>query len=93
MGKDGLLLKNLHKLKPLKKAVSTYSIVPSGEVTEGALEVWRALPEEIRYDPSLASFREQHLKLHGKFKSRSHANLAPIMLSHCCRGSGGVGRC
>lgn len=67
MGKDGLL-KNINKLRahPLKKAGSTYSIVPSSEVTEGALEVWRGLPEHIRDDPSLASFREQHLKLHGK---------------------------
>lgn len=66
MGKDGLL-KNF-KLKPqsLKRAVSTYSIVPSGEVTEGALEVWRALPGKIRDDPSLASFRDKHLKLHGE---------------------------
>lgn len=66
MGKDGLL--NKIKLKPhaLRKAGSTYSIVPSSELTEGALEVWRALPEIIRDDPSLASFREQHFKLHGK---------------------------
>lgn len=36
------------------------------EVTEGALQVWRALPERIRQDPSLASFRQEHERLHGK---------------------------
>uniref|UniRef100_T1PFL4 Citrate transporter n=1 Tax=Musca domestica TaxID=7370 RepID=T1PFL4_MUSDO len=35
------------------------------EVTEGALQVWRALPERIRQDPSLASFRQEHERLHG----------------------------
>lgn len=35
------------------------------EVTEGALQVWRALPERIRQDPSLASFRMEHERLHG----------------------------
>lgn len=37
----------------------------SSEVTEGALQVWRALPERIRQDPSLASFRQEHERLHG----------------------------
>ncbi|KAI8043377.1 hypothetical protein M5D96_004707 [Drosophila gunungcola] len=35
------------------------------EVTEGALQVWRTLPERIRQDPSLASFRQEHERLHG----------------------------
>uniref|UniRef100_A0A1B0AT72 Uncharacterized protein n=1 Tax=Glossina palpalis gambiensis TaxID=67801 RepID=A0A1B0AT72_9MUSC len=35
------------------------------ELTEGALQVWRALPERIRQDPSLASFRQEHERLHG----------------------------
>ncbi|XP_067624338.1 P protein-like isoform X2 [Eurosta solidaginis] len=35
------------------------------EVTEGALQVWRALPERIRQDPSLASFRMEHERIHG----------------------------
>lgn len=68
MGKDGIL----NKIKfsdPLKKSKSTYSIVSCSEVTEGALEVWRGLPEIIRDDPSLASFRQQHEKLHGELKT------------------------
>ncbi|ALC40049.1 hoe1 [Drosophila busckii] len=35
------------------------------EVTEGALQVWRTLPERIRQDPSLASFQQEHERLHG----------------------------
>ena len=61
MGKDGGILSKLH----LQKSRSTYSIVSASEVTEGALEVWRGLPEIIRQDPSLASFREQYGRLHG----------------------------
>lgn len=34
------------------------------EVTEGALQIWRTLPEKIRQDPSLASFRQEHERLH-----------------------------
>lgn len=68
MGKDGHLLKHQTlKAQALRKAGSTYSIIPSSEVTEGALEVWRGLPEIIRDDPSLASFREQQIKLHGTY--------------------------
>ncbi|XP_026470190.1 P protein-like, partial [Ctenocephalides felis] len=33
------------------------------EVTAGALEIWRTLPEKIRQDPSLASFRQEHERL------------------------------
>jgi hypothetical protein len=35
------------------------------EVTEGSLQVWRTLPEKIRQDPSLATFRQEHERLHG----------------------------
>uniref|UniRef100_A0A1A9UPJ9 Citrate transporter-like domain-containing protein n=1 Tax=Glossina austeni TaxID=7395 RepID=A0A1A9UPJ9_GLOAU len=41
------------------------SDVVDAELTEGALQVWRALPERIRQDPSLASFRQEHERLHG----------------------------
>lgn len=54
------------KPKPPKRNSSSYSIVSLSEVTEGALQVWRALPEKIRQDPSLASFRQEHERLHGE---------------------------
>lgn len=54
MGRDGILKK------------STYSIVSVSEVTEGALEVWRGLPEIIRQDSSLAPFRQRFENLHGE---------------------------
>ncbi|KAG4069760.1 hypothetical protein HA402_003201 [Bradysia odoriphaga] len=40
-------------------------VFPSSEVTEGALKVWRSLPDMIRGDPSLAIIRQEHEKLHG----------------------------
>lgn len=49
--------------------VSNYSVVSLSDVTEESLEVWRALPEKIREDPSLASFRRKNEKLLGKFCS------------------------
>jgi hypothetical protein len=49
--------------------VSNYSVVSLSDVTEESLEVWRALPEKIREDPSLASFRRKNEKLLGKLLS------------------------
>lgn len=51
----------------LRSNASTYSILPISEVTQGALEVWATLPDEIRHDPSMASFRQEHERIHGKF--------------------------
>ncbi|KAG5668692.1 hypothetical protein PVAND_016621 [Polypedilum vanderplanki] len=44
---------------------SNYSVISLSDVTEESLEVWRGLPQEIRQDPSLASFRKKHEKLLG----------------------------
>lgn len=52
----------------LRSNASTYSILPISEVTSGAVEVWANLPDEIRQDPSLASFRQEHERIHGKSK-------------------------
>ncbi|CAG9798698.1 unnamed protein product [Chironomus riparius] len=72
MEKDSLKkMKFSDEKKKKKKAphrpsiVSNYSFVSLSEVTEGSLQVWRTLPEKIRQDPSLASFRQEHERLHG----------------------------
>lgn len=52
--------------KKLQNHYSSYSIVPATEVTQGAVEVWATLPDEIRHDPSLLSFRQQHERMHGE---------------------------
>ena len=44
---------------------SNYSVLSLSDVTEESLEVWRGLPEEIRADPALASFRKKHEKIIG----------------------------
>lgn len=45
---------------------STFSIILISEVTPGAVEVWATLPAEIRQDAWLASFRQEHERIHGK---------------------------
>lgn len=50
----------------LRSNASTYSILPISEVTQGAVEAWATLPHEIRQDPLLASFRQEHERIHGK---------------------------
>ncbi|XP_034471653.1 P protein [Drosophila innubila] len=35
-------------------------------VTEQSLQVWRALPAEIRHDPSMASFQMENERIHGE---------------------------
>ena len=51
----------------MKKDISANpSVISLSQVTEASLEIWRTLPEKIRQDPSLASFRQEHERLHGK---------------------------
>jgi hypothetical protein len=64
-GKKPQFSKN--KAPPRPSIVSNFSVVSLSDVTEESLEVWRALPEKIRGDPSLASFRRKNEKL-SKFK-------------------------
>lgn len=57
------------KQKPKDSKAKTkrkYSIISLSEVTEGALQIWRTLPEKIRQDPSLASFRQENERIHGE---------------------------
>lgn len=42
-------------------------VVPPGQVTEQSLQVWRALPPQIRHDPSMVSFQMENERLHGEF--------------------------
>jgi hypothetical protein len=57
----------LKKNSPARPSiVSNYSFVSLSEVTEGSLQVWSKLPEKIKADPSLASFRQEHERLHGE---------------------------
>lgn len=58
---------NNNQNSSLRSNASTYSILPISEVTQGAVEVWATLPDEIRQDPSLASFRQEHERIHGKW--------------------------
>lgn len=57
---------------------SSYSILPTSEVTQGAIEVWATLPDEIRQDPSLAPFRQEHERIHGEYIMQHDANFILI---------------
>lgn len=66
------------KVRAIKKSLKIRrrrkdsEIFPSPtEVTEGSLQVWRTLPEKIRQDPSLASFRQEHERLQGEKPSQN----------------------
>lgn len=39
---------------------------PQTQLTEQTLQVWRALPSEIRHDPSMASFQLENERIHGE---------------------------
>lgn len=54
------------KTKGFTQRPSTVSVVSLSEVTEESLEVWRGLPEEIRHDPLMASFRKKEEKINRK---------------------------
>lgn len=43
---------------------------PRNSVSEDSLKVWSELPAKIRQDPSLALFKTEHEKLHGKYRLR-----------------------
>ncbi|TDG49483.1 hypothetical protein AWZ03_004166 [Drosophila navojoa] len=45
----------------------------SPHLTEQTLQVWRALPAEIRHDPSMASFQMENKRVHGSMVADSEA--------------------
>ncbi|XP_075988949.1 P protein-like isoform X2 [Anticarsia gemmatalis] len=44
---------------------SQYSLVSSGDLTAGALQLWLGLPDEVKYDPALEQFKQFYEKEHG----------------------------
>lgn len=48
-----------------RRRKSLFNFVAPNQVTEESLQVWRELPEQIRQDPSLASFQMENERLHG----------------------------
>ncbi len=42
-------------------------VIPKHRVTEASLQVWRALPGEIRQDPSMINFQRETERWQGKF--------------------------
>ena len=74
---DGKRKIKILKKSPRNRSTSNYSVISLSEVTEGSLQIWRALPDKIRQDPSLASFRQEHERIHGEFSENiSHYTFA-----------------
>lgn len=48
------------------KIILKISHSPNSEVTQGAIEVWASLPEEIRRDQSFVPFHQEHERIKGK---------------------------
>ncbi|KAI8433382.1 hypothetical protein MSG28_015422 [Choristoneura fumiferana] len=51
---------------------SVYSMVSCSDLTPGSLEVWVDLPDEIKFDPSLAPFKQLYEQQHGKLEETDH---------------------
>ncbi|TMW50304.1 hypothetical protein DOY81_004624 [Sarcophaga bullata] len=52
-------------------------VVPPGQVTEQSLQVWRALPPQIRHDPSMVSFQMENERLHGSAVPTDDESILP----------------
>ncbi|XP_026734254.1 P protein-like isoform X2 [Trichoplusia ni] len=48
---------------------SQYSLV-STDLTDGAVQLWFGLPDEVKYDPALSQFRHHYEKEHGGQRSK-----------------------
>lgn len=44
---------------------SVYSLISCSELTPGSVDVWVDLPDEIKYDPILAPFKQQYEQQYG----------------------------
>lgn len=51
---------------------SQYSLVSNLDLTAGAVQLWMGLPEEVKYDPALAAFRQYYEKEFGTLDNKSH---------------------
>lgn len=61
-------IKNLGRKKNTKHdRNSIYSMVSCSDLTPGSLEIWIDLPDEIKYDASLAPFKQMYERNHGEF--------------------------
>ncbi|KAI8125011.1 hypothetical protein FF38_06800 [Lucilia cuprina] len=52
-------------------------VVPPDQVTEQSLQVWRALPPQIRHDPSMVSFQMENERLHGSAVPTDDESILP----------------
>ncbi|XP_073965412.1 P protein-like [Choristoneura fumiferana] len=55
---------------------SQYSLVDCGDLTAETVQLWLGLPEEVKYDPALAPFRQFYEKENAKLESPLKKNCA-----------------
>lgn len=59
-------VKSWHTPRPVEELTrSQYSLV-STDLTDGAVQLWLGLPDEVKYDPALEQFRQHYEKEHGE---------------------------
>ncbi|KAI5640085.1 citrate transporter domain-containing protein [Phthorimaea operculella] len=63
------LFSKTKKPKNRKVRDSIYSVVSCSDLTPGSVEVWRDLPEDIKFDPVLEPFKRLYETCHGKLES------------------------
>ncbi|KAI5640089.1 citrate transporter domain-containing protein [Phthorimaea operculella] len=56
---------NLRKESTPELNRSQYSLISCTELTPGVVQVWKELPEEVKYDPALEQFRQLYEKEYG----------------------------
>ncbi|KAJ8707733.1 hypothetical protein PYW07_011410 [Mythimna separata] len=59
-------IRGLGKKKDRNLNTSVYSVVSCSDLTPGSVEIWVDLPDEIKYDPLLAPFKQRYEQQHGK---------------------------
>lgn len=66
-------LRELGRKKDVNLNNSVYSVVSCSDLTPGSVDIWVDLPDEIKFDPLLAPFKQRYEQQHGKIELEDHA--------------------
>ncbi|CAH0699508.1 unnamed protein product [Spodoptera exigua] len=62
-------LRELGRKKDVNLNNSVYSVISCSDLTPGSVDIWVDLPDEIKFDPLLAPFKQRYEQQHGKIES------------------------
>ncbi|XP_022824130.1 P protein-like isoform X2 [Spodoptera litura] len=66
-------LRELGRKKDVNLNNSVYSVISCSDLTPGSVDIWVDLPDEIKFDPLLAPFKQRYEQQHGKIELEDHA--------------------